>query len=42
MTADGTRLLLAGADEYLTKPLDVAEFIGMMDRVLGRTKLDQS
>jgi PAS domain S-box-containing protein len=47
LSADATpgqieRLLLAGADEYLTKPLDVAEFIGMIDRILGRPEVNEA
>ena len=40
LSADATpsqqeRLLAAGAAEYLTKPIDISEFLGMVDRLLG-------
>lgn len=40
ISADATpsriqRLLAAGADDYITKPLDVDEFLATIDRVLG-------
>ena len=40
LSADATpsqqeRLLAAGAAAYLTKPIDINEFIGMVDRLLG-------
>jgi PAS domain S-box-containing protein len=31
------RLLAAGAEAYLTKPARVAEFLGLLDRILGRS-----
>ncbi len=31
------RLLAAGAEAYLTKPARVAEFLGLIDRILGRS-----
>jgi CheY-like chemotaxis protein len=38
LSADATpgqikRLLAAGADRYLTKPFDVAELLGILDRI---------
>ena len=40
LSADATpglieRLRAAGADEYLTKPIDVLEFLALIDRILG-------
>jgi CheY-like chemotaxis protein len=40
LSADATpgqieRLRAAGADEYLTKPIDVVEFVALIDRILG-------
>ena len=32
-----TRLLAQGADAYLTKPLDVSEFLALLDRLFNRT-----
>lgn len=44
LSADATpgqikRLLDAGADDYLTKPLDVQRFLAIVDRVLGQDRL---
>jgi signal transduction histidine kinase/CheY-like chemotaxis protein len=36
-TRNITRLLESGADAYLTKPVDVPQFLGIVDRLLART-----
>ncbi len=34
--AQAKRMLEAGAEEYLTKPFDVRQFLALVDRILGR------
>jgi CheY-like chemotaxis protein len=36
--AEADRLLAAGADDYLVKPIDVAEFLEVVDRMLTRAR----
>lgn len=36
--AEADRLLAAGADDYLVKPIDVAEFLEVVDRMLRRAR----
>ena len=37
MKEDRERCLQAGCNDYLTKPLDVSEFLALLDRLFSRT-----
>jgi PAS domain S-box-containing protein len=39
MPGTGTAMIAAGADAYLTKPLDIDAFLGTIDRVLAKRRL---